>query len=119
MGIIDRSKSGFATDTSTATTSSRRMDPAKAFSVAVCSRATSRSHPTRRSPTPDAVRAGGLGAADVLLATDKRRAFQVYSTRYLETSGQIYWADSQLSAAYVDDYHADLDRALGAAAAGE
>ena len=44
----------------------------------------------------------------------KRRAFEVYSSRYLQTSGQIYWADWQLSAAYVDDYHADLDRALGA-----
>ncbi len=42
----------------------------------------------------------------------KRRAFEVYSTRYLATSGQIYWADSQLSAAYVDNYHADVDRAL-------
>ena len=46
--------------------------------------------------------------------TYKQRAFEAYSSRYLETSGQIYWADSQLSAAYVDDYHADLDRALGA-----
>ncbi len=43
----------------------------------------------------------------------KRRAFDVYSSRYLSTSGQIYWADSQLAAAYVDNYHADLDRALG------
>jgi len=42
----------------------------------------------------------------------KRRAFEVYSSRYLRTSGQIYWADWQLSAAYVDNYHADLDRAL-------
>jgi FAD/FMN-containing dehydrogenase len=42
--------------------------------------------------------------------THKQRAFEVYSTRYLQTSGQIYWADSQLSAAYVDGYHADLDR---------
>ena len=40
----------------------------------------------------------------------KRRAFEVYTTRYLRTSDQIYWADSQLSAAYVDNYHADLDR---------
>lgn len=48
----------------------------------------------------------------------KRRAFEVYSSRYLQTSGQIYWADSQLSAAYVDGYHADLDRALGAAVPG-
>jgi FAD/FMN-containing dehydrogenase len=44
----------------------------------------------------------------------KRRAFQEYSRRYLQTSGQVYWHDWQLSAAYVDDYHADLDRALGA-----
>jgi FAD/FMN-containing dehydrogenase len=44
----------------------------------------------------------------------KRRAFEVYASRYVKTSGQIYWADSQLSAAYVDNYHADLDRALGA-----
>jgi SAM-dependent methyltransferase len=44
----------------------------------------------------------------------KRRAFEAYSSRYLKTSGQIYWSDSQLSAAYVDNYHADLDKALGA-----
>jgi FAD/FMN-containing dehydrogenase len=50
--------------------------------------------------------------------THKRRAFEVYSSRYLKTSGQIYWADSQLSAAYVDNYHADLDRAIGATTAG-
>jgi FAD/FMN-containing dehydrogenase len=45
---------------------------------------------------------------------NKRLAFDVYSSRYLETSGQIYWADSQLSAAYVDHYHEDLDRQMGA-----
>jgi len=44
----------------------------------------------------------------------KRRAFEVYTRRYLATSGQVYWADSQLSAAYVDNYHEDLDRKLGA-----
>ena len=48
----------------------------------------------------------------------KRRAFEAYSSRYLKTSGQIYWADWQLSAAYVDNYHADLDRALHAKAKG-
>lgn len=42
----------------------------------------------------------------------KGRAFQVYSERYLKTSGQIYWADSQLSAAYVDNYHKDVDIAM-------
>ncbi len=44
----------------------------------------------------------------------KRRAFETYASRYLDTSGQVYWADDQLAASYVDDYHADLDRALGA-----
>jgi FAD/FMN-containing dehydrogenase len=44
----------------------------------------------------------------------KRRAFEVYTKRYLATSGQIYWSDSQLSAAYVDNYHEELDRKLGA-----
>jgi FAD/FMN-containing dehydrogenase len=38
----------------------------------------------------------------------------VYSSQYLKTSGQVYWADWQLSAAYVDNYHADLDKALRA-----
>jgi hypothetical protein len=46
--------------------------------------------------------------------TRKRRAFSVYTDRYLKTSGQIYWADSQLSAAYVDNYHDALDTATGA-----
>ena len=44
---------------------------------------------------------------------DKQEAFALYARRYLETSGQIYWGDEQL-AAYVDDYHAALDRTLGA-----
>lgn len=44
----------------------------------------------------------------------KKRAFEVYTRRYLATSGQIYWSDSQLSAAYVDNYHEELDRKLGA-----
>ena len=46
--------------------------------------------------------------------TRKRRAFDVYSSRYLKTSGQIYWADSQLAASYVDNYHEALDKATGA-----
>jgi hypothetical protein len=49
---------------------------------------------------------------------DKRAAFDLYSARYLETSDQIYWSDSQLAASYVDHYHADLDRALGASVKG-
>ena len=42
---------------------------------------------------------------------DKAEAFNLYARRYLETSGQVYWGDEQL-AAYVDDYHAALDRTL-------
>ena len=65
----------------------------------------------------------GFSARDwsrlVLLAhTDKRRAFEEYARRYLETTGQIYWSDSQLSAAYADDYHREVDRACGARVAG-
>ncbi len=44
----------------------------------------------------------------------KRRAFDFYTKRYLATSGQIYWSDSQLSGAYVDNYHEELDRKLHA-----
>ena len=45
---------------------------------------------------------------------NRRLAFKVYSTRYLATSGQIYWSDSQFSAAYIDNYHQALDRKLHA-----
>jgi len=44
----------------------------------------------------------------------KRRAFDFYTKRYLETSGQVYWSDSQLSAAYIDNYHEEIDRKLHA-----
>ncbi|MFY9554738.1 MAG: FAD-binding oxidoreductase [Blastocatellia bacterium] len=44
----------------------------------------------------------------------KRRVFEAYTKRYVATSEQIYWADSQLSGAYVDNYHEELDRKLGA-----
>src|SRR5205085_3816229 len=39
----------------------------------------------------------------------KRRAFEIYTKRYLQTSGQIYWADSQLFGRYLDNYHEELD----------
>jgi len=44
---------------------------------------------------------------------DKKRAFERYAGGYLRTSGQVYWSDAQLSGPYVDDYHVDVDRALG------
>jgi FAD/FMN-containing dehydrogenase len=46
--------------------------------------------------------------------TDKRLAFEVYTKRYLATSGQIYYHDWQLSAAYQPGYHTDLDRVMKA-----
>jgi hypothetical protein len=49
---------------------------------------------------------------------DKHEAFELFAARYLETSGQIYWSDSQLAASYVDHYHAGLDRRLGATVKG-
>jgi FAD/FMN-containing dehydrogenase len=42
--------------------------------------------------------------------THKRLAYQVYSKRYLATSGQVYYHDWQLSAAYQPGYHLELDR---------
>ena len=44
----------------------------------------------------------------------KRRAFDIYTTRYLQTSGQVYWADSQLFGNYLDNYHEELDRKVHA-----
>jgi FAD/FMN-containing dehydrogenase len=44
----------------------------------------------------------------------KRLAFDFYSKRYLATSGQVYYHDWQLSAAYQPDYHLDVDRKMHA-----
>jgi len=46
--------------------------------------------------------------------TQKPLAFKVYATRYLATSGQVYYHDWQLSAAYQPDYHLELDRKMHA-----
>jgi FAD/FMN-containing dehydrogenase len=54
---------------------------------------------------------------DLLYLThaDKRRAFELYSTHYLATDGQIYLSDAHQFAEYEDDYHRWLDERLGAA----
>jgi FAD/FMN-containing dehydrogenase len=50
----------------------------------------------------------------VLLAhTDKAAAFEHYSRHYLASSGQIYWSDTHQLSVYLDDYHREIDRALG------
>ena len=46
---------------------------------------------------------------------DKPSAFQAYASYYLSTSGQLYWSDTAQLSVYIDDYHADLARRLGAA----
>jgi FAD/FMN-containing dehydrogenase len=45
---------------------------------------------------------------------DRRRAYELYTRYYLSTSGQIYWSDSHQRSAYVDGYHRELDRRMGA-----
>lgn len=53
-----------------------------------------------------------------LAHTDKRRAFERYSTYYLSTDGQRYWSDSHQLSEYVDDYHEELNARLGPAGCG-
>jgi FAD/FMN-containing dehydrogenase len=50
-----------------------------------------------------------------LAHVDKRRVFEEYSSYYRSTSGQLYWSDTHQLSTYIDDYHADLDKRLGAA----
>jgi FAD/FMN-containing dehydrogenase len=49
-----------------------------------------------------------------LAHTDKARAWEVYSTHYLATSGQLYYSDAHQFADYSDGYHGPLDARLGA-----
>jgi FAD/FMN-containing dehydrogenase len=48
-----------------------------------------------------------------LAHTNRQRAFEVYSSHYLSTDGQVYWSDTHQSSVYLDDYHSRLDRQLG------
>ena len=50
-----------------------------------------------------------------LAHTKKSEAFERYAVHYLATSGQIYYSDGHQMGEYIDDYHVELDRALGAA----
>jgi len=50
-----------------------------------------------------------------LAHTDKARAWEVYSSHYLATSGQLYYSDAHQFADYSDGYHGPLDARLGAA----
>lgn len=68
------------------------------------------------SPPPE----GQLGLSSndwtaliALAHTDKRRAFELYSGHYLQTSGQVYYSDRHQLADYQDGYHRHLDGRLG------
>jgi len=67
---------------------------------------------------PKAFSASDWSELAVLAHVDKARAFDVYRSRYIETSGQVYWSDAQLSSPYADDYHAQVDRGLHAVVPG-
>jgi FAD/FMN-containing dehydrogenase len=46
---------------------------------------------------------------------DKAAAWNGYSGHYLATSEQLYWSDTHQLSTYIDGYHQELDRELGAA----
>ncbi|MEX0852956.1 MAG: FAD-binding oxidoreductase, partial [Bauldia sp.] len=50
-----------------------------------------------------------------LAHTDKQRAFDLYTSHYRSTDGQIYWSDIGQLSYYPDNYHVALDRQLGSA----
>jgi FAD/FMN-containing dehydrogenase len=49
-----------------------------------------------------------------LAHTDRAKAFQVYAGYYLTTNGQLYWSDTHQLSVYLNHYHEELDRQLGA-----
>lgn len=50
--------------------------------------------------------------------TDRGELYRVYADFYRSTHGQQYWSDTHQLSVYLDGYHADLDRELGAAVPG-
>jgi FAD/FMN-containing dehydrogenase len=44
----------------------------------------------------------------LLARTDKKKAFEAYSTYYLSTNGQLYWSDTNQLAGTLDYYHEGL-----------
>jgi FAD/FMN-containing dehydrogenase len=49
---------------------------------------------------------------------DKKGAFELYSTYYLSTNGQLYWSDTHQMSVYTDSYHETLDKKFGVKAKG-
>jgi hypothetical protein len=48
-----------------------------------------------------------------LLHVDPGRAFKIYSSFYLSSSGQLYWSDTLQLSLYIDNYHRWLEQKLG------
>lgn len=48
-----------------------------------------------------------------LAHANRQRAFELYSSHYLSTDGQLYWSDTHQLSVYLEDYHRDLDKQLG------
>ena len=100
--------------------SSPSTRPGATSSTAASSPATSRSQDDAPLPRTDALPPGGLGAADLYFAhADKRRAFEASTPpTTCRRRGRSTGPTRSSSAAYADDYHAGLDRALGATVTG-
>jgi FAD/FMN-containing dehydrogenase len=62
--------------------------------------------------------AGDWRRLTYLAHKNKLRAFAEFTDFYLQSSGQIYWSDTHQLSLYLDDYHTELDRALGAQVGG-
>lgn len=50
----------------------------------------------------------------LLSHADTRRAYEAYTSYYLSTTGQRYWSDTSQLSVYIDNYHEELDKRLGA-----
>jgi len=53
-----------------------------------------------------------------LAHTDKKRAFMLYAQHYLSTDGQLYHSDTHQLSEYLDNYHPEIDKRLGASCSG-
>ncbi len=53
-----------------------------------------------------------------LAHTNRAQAFELYAQHYLATDRQIYFSDTHQLSTYLNDYHAEIDRATRAAAKG-
>ncbi len=76
-----------------------------------CHRPADQAAPLSTVPTPSP---DDWLALLALAHVDKRRAVDVYTTRSLAASGQVAWSDLHQMSDYVDGYHAEIDRRLGA-----